>query len=128
MGGGRQVIPSFFGVRLLLAFVLLTAVAAGRDFYSILGVKKSATDKQIKKAYRSLAAKYHPDRNPGDKKAADKFNDISAAHAALTDADQRCICTSANPVQILSTILLFFHDVSFHVRLGNCTIVKGKKD
>ncbi len=56
-----------------------------KDPYKLLGVKRSATDKEIKSAYRKLAKKLHPDVNPGNKKAAEKFKEISAANTLLTD-------------------------------------------
>ena len=59
------------------------------DYYKILGVGKNATDAEIKKAYRKLARQYHPDRNPGDKQAEEKFKEISQAHDVLSDADKR---------------------------------------
>jgi curved DNA-binding protein len=59
------------------------------DYYSILGVAKSATIDDIKKAYRKLALKYHPDRNPGSKDAEDKFKNISEAYAVLSNAEKR---------------------------------------
>jgi len=62
---------------------------AGEDYYSILGVKEDATPDQIKKVYRKLALKYHPDKNPGDKKAEEKFKKISEAYYALGDAKRR---------------------------------------
>lgn len=60
-----------------------------KDYYSILGVPKNATTEEIKKAYRKLAAKYHPDRNPGDKTAEQKFKDINEAKEVLTDPEKR---------------------------------------
>ncbi|HEY3269045.1 MAG TPA: J domain-containing protein [Armatimonadota bacterium] len=60
-----------------------------KDYYAILGVKKDATAKEIKAAYRRLARKYHPDVNPGDKSAEDKFKDVSEANDVLSDADKR---------------------------------------
>jgi molecular chaperone DnaJ len=60
-----------------------------RDYYEILAVEKSATDQEIKSAYRKLALKYHPDRNPGDKAAEDKFKEAAEAYAVLADADKR---------------------------------------
>ncbi|MFQ5575862.1 MAG: DnaJ C-terminal domain-containing protein [Anaerolineae bacterium] len=60
-----------------------------RDYYKILGVDKNATKEQIKKAYRKLARKYHPDVNPGDKQAEEKFKAINEAHEVLTDPQKR---------------------------------------
>ena len=59
------------------------------DLYKILGVEKTATADQIKKAYRELAMKYHPDRNPGDTVAEEKFKQISAAYSVLSDETKR---------------------------------------
>lgn len=60
-----------------------------RDYYEVLGVSKSSTEKEIKKAYKRLAMKYHPDKNQGDPQAADKFKEIKEAYEILTDADKR---------------------------------------
>ena len=60
-----------------------------RDYYEVLGVSKDATEQEIKKAYRVLAKKYHPDANPGDKTAEAKFKEASEAYAVLSDADKR---------------------------------------
>ena len=56
----------------------------GRDFYSILGVERTANQGQIKHAYRKQAMKYHPDKNPGNEEAADKFKELSTAYAVLS--------------------------------------------
>lgn len=60
-----------------------------RDFYEVLGVERTATADQIKKAYRKLAQKYHPDKNPGDKQAEAKFKEANEAHAVLSDPQKR---------------------------------------
>ena len=60
-----------------------------KDLYKVLGVSKSAGPDEIKKAYRKLAKQYHPDLNPGNKEAEQKFKDISQAYDILADADKR---------------------------------------
>ena len=60
-----------------------------RDYYEVLGVQRSAALDDIKKAYRQLAMKYHPDRNPGDQKAGDRFKEASEAYSVLADPDKR---------------------------------------
>ena len=60
-----------------------------RDYYEVLGVDKTAGTDEIKKAYRKLALKYHPDRNPGDKAAEEKFKEIGEAYEVLSDSDKR---------------------------------------
>ncbi|MBI5018019.1 MAG: molecular chaperone DnaJ [Deltaproteobacteria bacterium] len=62
---------------------------AKRDYYDVLGVKRSATEAEIKKAYRKLARKHHPDVNPGDKAAEERFKEISQANEVLSDPDKR---------------------------------------
>ncbi len=62
---------------------------AGKDYYKILGVSRSATEREIKQAYRRLARKYHPDVNPGDKSAEEKFKQINAAYEVLSDKEKR---------------------------------------
>ncbi len=64
-------------------------MAATKDYYRILGVPASADKEQIKKAYRNLAKQYHPDKNPDNKDAADRFKEVSEAYSVLSDAEQR---------------------------------------
>jgi len=60
-----------------------------RDFYQILGVNRDASTSQIKKAYRKLAVKFHPDKNPDDPEAVEKFHDINDAYEILQDDEKR---------------------------------------
>jgi len=59
------------------------------DYYKLLGVSRDATTKEIKKAFRTLSLKYHPDRNPGDQKAHDLYLKINKAHEVLTDPQKK---------------------------------------
>src|SRR6516225_5931261 len=60
-----------------------------RDYYDVLGVKRDASEDEIKKAYRKLAREFHPDRNPGDKKAEGKFKEVQEAYDVLSDQKKR---------------------------------------
>ena len=62
---------------------------AKRDYYEVLGIDRGADDAAIKKAYRAMAKKYHPDVNPGDKEAEEKFKDVNEAYSVLSDPQKR---------------------------------------
>ena len=68
---------------------LVTMAEQKRDYYEVLGVEKTADEAAIKKAYRVLAKKYHPDVNPGDAEAEKKFKEASEAYAVLSDPEKR---------------------------------------
>lgn len=72
-----------------LLFLLVGHVFSGRDFYKILGVSKSASTKQIKSAYRNLARTMHPDKNPDDETATEKFQELAFAYEVLSDKEKR---------------------------------------
>ena len=64
-------------------------MANKRDYYEVLGVNKNATEAELKKAYRKMAMKYHPDQNQGDKEAEEKFKEVNEAYEVLSDSQKR---------------------------------------
>ncbi len=64
-------------------------MAEKRDYYEVLGLKKGASDDEIKKAFRKMAMKYHPDKNPGDEEAEEKFKEVNEAYSVLSDPDKK---------------------------------------
>ena len=64
-------------------------MAEKRDYYEVLGLQKGASDEEIKKAFRKMAMKYHPDKNPGDKAAEEKFKEVNEAYSVLSDPDKK---------------------------------------
>ena len=91
-----------------------------RDYYEVLGVTRQATDQEIKSAYRKLALKYHPDRNPGDKDAEEHFKEAAEAYAVLADAEKRSaydrfghagVSSAAGPGGFDPTIFAGFDDI-----------------
>ena len=76
-------------------------MADKRDYYEVLGLNKGASESEIKSAFRKMAMKYHPDRNPGDKEAEEKFKEVNEAYGILSDPEKKskvhtlpphCIC------------------------------------
>jgi DnaJ-related protein SCJ1 len=89
-----MIFPPFPPLTLSLTFVLLlfaTFALATEDYYALLGLSKSATDREIKRAYRNLSKKYHPDKNPNNSSAHAKFVEVAEAYEALSDSNLRKI-------------------------------------
>nr|WP_279384246.1 J domain-containing protein [Geotalea toluenoxydans] len=85
---------------------------ATTDYYQVLGLKKGASADEIKKAYRKLAVKYHPDKNPGNKEAEEKFKEINEAYAVLSDPQKKAQYDQ-------------FGDTGFHQRFSQEDIFRG---
>ena len=74
---------------IFLGIVFLQIILCEKDLYKVLEIKRSATQPEIKKRYREMTRKYHPDRNQGDEKAKDKFSEVAEAYEVLSDAKKR---------------------------------------
>jgi molecular chaperone DnaJ len=85
----RRVVSATLLLVIAIALLAVSPVDAERDFYKILGIKNDATDVQIKKAFRKLSLKYHPDKNQDNAEAAQKFMDVNDANEVLSDPDKR---------------------------------------
>ncbi|XP_072377166.1 dnaJ homolog shv [Diabrotica undecimpunctata] len=113
----------FLQTFLLFSVVSIAVVSAGRDFYQILGVSKSASLHDIKKAYRKLAKELHPDKNQDDPNASQKFQDLGAAYEVLSDDDKRkkydrcgedCLQKDGMMDGGMDPFASFFGDFGFH--------------
>ena len=93
--------------------------ASKRDYYEVLGVQKSASAEEIKKSYRSLAMKYHPDRNAGDEEAAAKFKEVSEAYAVLSDQEKRSRYDRYGHAGLEGMAMPDFGDASFFDMVGD---------
>ncbi len=83
-----------------------------RDYYEVLGVSKNATNDELKKAYRRLALKYHPDKNPGDKESERKFKEAANAYEVLSNPDKRKMMFYISGVKgLIHTGQLPVHDI-----------------
>ena len=122
-------------------------MAQNKDYYSILGVSKDATDAEIKKAYRKLSLQYHPDRNPGNKEAEEKFKEVAEAYSVLSDGQKRQqydtfgsvddngFNMNMNPDDIFAQFMKMHHDFGFgftdepqeRVYRGNDKILNNNK-
>ncbi|KAF5298406.1 hypothetical protein FQR65_LT01184 [Abscondita terminalis] len=118
-----MIVPSLSQVLFINLIVSLTLVIAGRDFYRILGISKSASLHDIKKAYRRLAKELHPDKNKDDPDASQKFQDLGAAYEVLSDDEKRkkydrcgeeCLQKDGMMDSGFDPFASFFGDFGFH--------------
>ena len=84
-------------------------MAGNEDYYKVLGLTKSATSDEIKRAYRKLAVKYHPDKNPGNKAAEEKFKKVSEAYEVLSDPKKRADYDQFGPDMFNRAARFFWH-------------------
>jgi preprotein translocase subunit Sec63 len=92
---------------------------AKRDYYQILGINRDAGEDEIKKAYRKLAVKYHPDKNPGDKSAEESFKEATEAYEILKDPQKRgTLCAPSCGISEVSAGLTIYSDSDHPDRSG----------
>ena len=90
-----------------------------RDYYEVLGVPKDADEAALKKAYRVLAKKYHPDANPGDKEAEAKFKEASEAYSVLSDPEKRKKYDQFGHAALTEPIWETFSEISSEISLAD---------
>ncbi len=106
------------GVFLIVVLALLAGTLAAEDYYKVLGVSRSASPAQIKRAYRKLAVELHPDKNGGDPDATAKFASVNNAYEILSDSDKRNIYDKVS----------LFHPHLHRLSLRNARSIFTKKD
>jgi molecular chaperone DnaJ len=79
----------FFSINILTFVTKINNIMSKKDYYDVLGVQKNASEQEIKKAFRNLAKKYHPDKNPNDKEAEEKFKEVNDAYETLSNGEKR---------------------------------------
>ncbi len=108
-------------------------MAEKRDYYEVLGLKKGASDDEIKKAFRKMAMKYHPDKNPGDKEAEEKFKELGKAYEILSDDEKDIIKPMIDTILKFGCSIIYiakehYVDGSFYISISYKNDVIGHKE